>query len=134
MTGTYDVVARRDGRWWSFEIPALTSPSPRGAGHRIVAMGQARSAHEIDSAAREVVTLWAGEADVDLRIRFDLPAEIGATLERARLQETAGRAALGEAADLRRAAVRALRAGGMTQADASAVLGISRQRVSQLGR
>jgi hypothetical protein len=42
---TYDAVAYRDGRWWTFEIGELTAPSP--SGERIVARGQARSAAEL---------------------------------------------------------------------------------------
>ncbi|AXE39849.1 helix-turn-helix domain-containing protein [Acidipropionibacterium virtanenii] len=50
----------------------------------------------------------------------------------ARAREEEGRAALEDAATLRRRAVHALREEGLSQADAAAVLGISRQRVQQL--
>ena len=137
MITSYDVVAYRDGKWWGFEIPALTSPSPRGGDHRIVAMGQARAVAEIPDEARRLVALWldVDEADVDVEVAFRLPDDVNADLARARELDAAGRAALEEAAALRRRAVHQLRtAGGLSQADSAAVLGVSRQRVQQLER
>lgn len=72
---TFETVAYRDGRWWTFEIPELTTESPRGKGHQIVAMGQARNVSELDQAARDVVALWldteADSVSVTVTIRKD---------------------------------------------------------------
>lgn len=135
MSTAYDVVAWRDGRWWTFEIPALTAPSPRGDGHRILAMGQARTVPEIHDAAVDVATMWTGdEAATVGDVTFRLPQQVQDDVAGAREREKEGRAALEDAAALRRRAVRELRDEGMSQADAAAVLGISRQRVQQLCR
>lgn len=101
-------------------------------GRRIVAMGQARTAGEISNAARDLAALWTDDDDVNVRVSYRLPEQVRAAVERARERDAEGRAALDEAAALRREAVRALRADGLTQADMAAVLGVSRQRVQQL--
>jgi len=129
---SYEVLARRDGSWWTFEIPALSSPSPRGGGHRIIAMGQARSAPEIAGEARALAEMWTDEDGVNVHVVYVLDDDVREAIETARQRDAEGRAALDEAAALRRRAVRALRASGLTQTDAAAVLGVSRQRVQQL--
>ncbi|QHC60458.1 hypothetical protein [Rathayibacter sp. VKM Ac-2760] len=48
--------AHREGRWWVFTLPALTSPGPTGA--EIVATGQSRSLEDLDEDVREVAALW----------------------------------------------------------------------------
>ncbi|AMS06183.1 antitoxin HicB [Acidipropionibacterium acidipropionici] len=133
MSTEYDVVAWRDGRWWTFEIPSLTAPSPRGKGHRIFAMGQARTTAEIRESAQEVAAMWTDDEDAEVGdVAFRLPQEVQDDMNGARAREEEGRAALEDAAALRRRAVHTLRQEGLSQADAAAVLGISRQRVQQL--
>ena len=137
LMNSYEVIAFRDDRWWTFEIPAQTSPSPRGGDHRIVAMGQARKAAEIEDEARSLAALWTetDETDIEVQVVYRLPVGLQADIEHARELDTAGRAALEEAATLRRRAVHELRtSAGLSQADAAAVLGLSRQRVHQLER
>lgn len=58
MANTYDVVAHRDGAWWTFEIPALTAQAPAGGRGCIVAMGQTRTTAEIASEARDIAAMW----------------------------------------------------------------------------
>lgn len=72
MSTSHDVVAHRDGKWWVFEIPALTSPSPRGGDRRIIAMGQARAVSEIPDEARRLVALWLDidDAGVEVEVSF----------------------------------------------------------------
>ncbi|GAA1317823.1 hypothetical protein ACFSWE_14590 [Leucobacter albus] len=135
MITNYDVVAYRDGKWWTFEIPALTSPSPNTPGHPIVAMGQARTVADIAEEARDVIALWAevDESSVSVEVSYRLPPAVQRALDDAKGLDAAGRAALDEAAALRRDAVRQLRTvSGLSQADSAAVLGLSRQRVQQL--
>lgn len=78
MSTSYEVVTYRDGKWWTFEIPSLTSPSPRGGDHRIVAMGQARTAVEIADEARALAATWTetDEADITVRVVYRLPADV----------------------------------------------------------
>ena len=135
MTEVFEAVAHRDGKWWTFKIPALSSPSPRGGGHRIVAMGQARTAAEVESVARDLAATWMDVDDpaaIDIRVTYRLPDPVGKNLERAESLETRGRAAISQAVALRRSAARALTEAGLSQSDAATVLGLSRQRVQQL--
>jgi DNA-directed RNA polymerase specialized sigma24 family protein len=133
MSTGYSVTAWRDGKWWTFEIPALSAPSPRGEDHRIVAMGQARTAAEIRESARDVAVMWTDDQDATVRdITFRLPQAVQEDMAGAQKREEEGRTALEDAAVLRRRAVHALRQEGLSQADTAAVLGISRQRVQQL--
>lgn len=127
---TYDVTAYKDGDWWTFEVPTLTSPAPSGG--RIVAMGQARRADEISTEARNVIEMWTGTSDVDVHVSYTLPDGVDSFIHSAAELEEEGRTALDEAATLRRRAVHALRAEGLSQADMAAILGVSRQRVQQL--
>ena len=50
--------AHREGRWWVFTVPALTSTGPTGA--EIVATGQSRSLRDLDADVRDVAALWLG--------------------------------------------------------------------------
>lgn len=127
---TYDVTAYKDGDWWTFEVPTLTSPAPSGG--RIVAMGQARRADEVSTEARNVIEMWTGTSDVDVHVSYTLPDGVASFIHSAAELEEEGRTALDEAATLRRRAVHALRAEGLSQADMAAILGVSRQRVQQL--
>lgn len=59
----FDVVTYRDGNWWTFEIPALTSTKKEG--RRIVAMGQSRTAATVADTAKEVASLWLDLPDTE---------------------------------------------------------------------
>ncbi|MDR0626233.1 MAG: hypothetical protein LBG11_03070 [Bifidobacteriaceae bacterium] len=132
MSEGYDVSAYKDGEWWTFEIAALTSPSPRGGDRRLVALGQARSAAAVAAQARALVSLWTGEEDPTVRVSYRLPADVRDALDQAHTRDLEGRAALAGAAALRRKAARTLTETGLTQADVAALMGVSRQRVQQL--
>lgn len=128
---TYEVTSYRDGAWWTFEVPALTSPAP-AKGKSIVAMGQARRAEDVGREARDVIDLWTDDDDIDVRVHYTLPEGVETAVHAAAEREERGRAALAEAAALRRKAVQELRAEGLSQADTATLLGLSRQRVQQL--
>lgn len=66
---TYEVIAYRDGRWWTLSIPELNGPSSAGANIRIVAMGQARTVSQLDNAAREVAALWLDVDETEIKVR-----------------------------------------------------------------
>ncbi|SMQ73092.1 hypothetical protein SAMN06295909_3080 [Plantibacter sp. VKM Ac-1784] len=132
VTKTLDVVTYLDGKWWTFEIPALTTDSPRGAGHRIVAMGSAKRFKDIAAAARDVAALWLDLDDYDGDVVVTVRDEaVGLWSESNTLEEQA-RQQVREAARKRREAVLSLIAKGASQSDAAAVFGVSVQRVSQL--
>lgn len=133
-THPYQAVAYRDGRWWTFEIPELTTESPRGTEHRVVAMGQARTVSELAGAARDVAALWldVDKDSVNVTVTVHMPEDAQELWEASAAREEEGRAAVKEAAQLKRAAVQALTAKGITQRDAALLLGISTQRINQL--
>ncbi len=131
---SYSVEAWRDGKWWTFEIVTHTASSPTG--HPIVAMGQARRAADVATEARHLAALWtdANEEDIAVHVVWRIGDEVQAAVQRAEERDAAGRAALSEAAALRRQVVHTMRAAGITAADTATVLGVSPQRVSQLAR
>jgi hypothetical protein len=73
MAKDYEVVAYRDGRWWTFEISALTAPSPQGGSRRIMAMGQAPTAARVPADARALAALWTGDGDASVHVSYRLP-------------------------------------------------------------
>jgi len=118
----FDVTAMRDGRWWVFEIPEL------GTG------GQARSLADVDYEAQGVAAMWLDvppeEVAVDVTVDgLDTILQQWADAEAA---EVEARNALGRAAAKRREVVASMRQNGWSVPDAGRVLGISKQRVSQL--
>ncbi|ROP49733.1 MULTISPECIES: hypothetical protein [unclassified Rathayibacter] len=125
--------AHREGRWWVFTIPALTSAGPTGA--EIVAMGQSRSLKDLDEDVRDVAALWLDLESWDgaVDVVIELPAEVSGLLSEAESAEREGRAAMARSARLRREAARSLLADHrLTQAEAARVLQITPQRMSQL--
>jgi hypothetical protein len=66
---TYEAIAYRDDRWWTFALPELASAAPVD-GTNVVVVGQAQSRDELDRAAREVVALSldVGEGSVAVRV------------------------------------------------------------------
>ncbi|WP_181276476.1 antitoxin HicB [Brevibacterium oceani] len=134
MTRKISVKAYREGKWWTFEIPELGAPAPSGNGAFMMPVGQTRAAAKVAEEARGLAALWEdGDAeDFEVSVTFVLPEEITTAQHTAEELEARGRAELDEAAQLRRKVVRALLADDVSQVDAAAVLGISRQRVQQL--
>lgn len=132
MTSKIDVKAYREGKWWTFEIPELGSPSPSGA--QMMPVGQARSAAKVADEARDLAALWTERdpEDFEVTVSFVLPDDVVTAQHAADEHEARGRAELAEAAQLRRQAVRTLLAENITGVDAATVLGLSRQRIQQL--
>ncbi len=133
MTRKISVKAYREGKWWTFEIPELGATSP-STGAFVMPVGQTRAAAKVADEARDLAALWedADADDFEVSVTFVLPEDVTDAQHSAEELETKGRAALDEAAQLRRKAVRALLADDVSQVDAAAVLGISRQRIQQL--
>ena len=76
-TRTLAARAYRDGKWWTIEIPELTSDSPRGGDSRIMAVGQARSVKEIQATAVDLAAVWldVDESDVDITVAIEIPRQ-----------------------------------------------------------
>jgi ribosomal protein L12E/L44/L45/RPP1/RPP2 len=119
----FDAIASREGRWWLVRVPALD------------AVTQARSLAEIPVMARDLVAALL-DVDIDeltVNVSFELPEDVATTWAEAEALRAQAAEADRRAAALRRSAVRALlRDAHMSQAEAGAVLGLSKQRVQQL--
>jgi DNA-directed RNA polymerase specialized sigma24 family protein len=119
---TYQATARRDGRWW---LVTVKDPDT---------VGQARNLAEVEEVAREVIGLWfdTDPNNFDVSMTIEIPESARTAWNEAVLLEDQARRDEATAAALRRTAVQALRAEGLTMKDAGRVLGLSPQRVHQL--
>jgi hypothetical protein len=120
---TFDAIASREGRWWLVRVPALD------------AVTQARSIKEISIMATDLVAalLDIDSADVTINVAYELPEPVASAWAEAEALRTQAHDAEERAAALRRSAVRTLLSDEhMSQAEAGAVLGLSKQRVQQL--
>ena len=126
--------AYRDGKWWTIEIPELTSASPRGGDSRIMAVGQARNVKDIQAAAVDLAAVWldVDESDIAVNVTIEIPEAAAELFAQAKKNEETARQAVSEAARQWREAVRTLTADGLSQADAARILDLSPQRISQL--
>jgi DNA-directed RNA polymerase specialized sigma24 family protein len=118
----YQARARKDGRFWLVEIPALDIT------------GQARSLGEVDEVAREVAALVL-DVDPDgigVDVEVELPENLKAAWAQARRDLGAARQAQADAARESREVVAALRSAGYTYAEAAQALGLSPQRVQKI--
>ncbi|GAB3611545.1 hypothetical protein GCM10027414_36710 [Humibacter ginsengiterrae] len=119
---TYKATASRDGRWWLVKVD-----DPDTA-------GQARDLNEVEEVAREVIGLWfdIDPDSFDVDITIEIPDSAREAWNQAVVLEDQARRDEADAAALRRSAVQALRAEGLTMKDAGRILGLSPQRVHQL--
>lgn len=124
MSTRYRATAHREGRWWSIEIPEAH------------AVTQSRRASDAEWMARECValTLDVPEADVAIDLEFVLPADTRGEWETSRELAEQARRDAAEAARLARSVVIRMRAEGYTYSEISSVLGLSAQRIHQLGK
>jgi hypothetical protein len=133
MTRQLSARAYRDeDGWWTIEIPELTSPSP--AGGKIIATGAATTFRGIEKAAHELAAAWLDDDSVTVDVDVVIPEDVAQLWKDSTAAEEAAREQQARAATLRRDAVRALRAQGYPAEAAAAALGISRQRIDQLGK
>jgi DNA-directed RNA polymerase specialized sigma24 family protein len=133
-TRTLAARAYRDGKWWTIEIPELTSASPRGGDSRVMAVGQARNVKEIQAAAVDLAAVWldVDERTIAVNVTIVIPEAAAELFAQAKKNEETAREAVSDAARQLREAVRALTADGLSQADAARILDLSPQRISQL--
>ena len=122
---TYTVKATRADSWW-----VLTVPEAPGA------VSQVRRLSQAEEYAREAVAFVLGVApdEFALRIEADLADDLEQQIRQAK--EAAGEAqtALSRASLLSGEAVRALLDSGLSGNEVAVILGVSKQRVSQLAQ
>lgn len=117
-----EATATRQGAWWFIEIPELGTVT------------QARKVREIEHMATDLAALWldVDPSRVQVNTTVHVPSAARMSWERAQEIEARARVEQKEAAVLRRQAVQALRAEGITLAEAAQLLHVSPQRVHQL--
>lgn len=126
MTGPRHIEATgtREGKWWFIDIPELGTAT------------QARNIREIDHMANDLAAIWldVDPSEVHVNVTIKLPDTVREIWEQAKTKEISARIEEKEAAKLKREAVRALRAEGITLNDVGLLLGLSTQRVHQLAK
>jgi DNA-directed RNA polymerase specialized sigma subunit len=116
---TYRATVARDGNWWLITVAG-------------VGVTQARRLADAESQAAGLVQAMTGEVGAAITMDVNLPAEARREVAEARrLTAEAAKAQL-EAAERTRTAVRHLLDSGLSQTDVATILGVSRQRVTQL--
>lgn len=115
----YRATVVREGNWWVISVDG-------------VGVTQARRLAEVEDQAVGLVEAMVGEADASVDVALPIPADLRAQVDEARQQTAAAARAQREAAALARSTVLKLVDAGMPQADVATVLGVSRQRVTQL--
>ena len=95
---------------------------------------QTRNLKDARAVAAEAIGLYldVDESRVAVDLSIQLPRDVSSTWQKARDLEEESRKTSAEAARLSRAAVRTLRASGMSQRDTAEALGLSYQRIAQL--
>lgn len=118
----YEVTARRDGRFWYIEIPALDGAT------------QARRLTEVDDMARDYIAgaTDTAEHEIELVVKIELPGEVSRYLDHAAELRAQADRAREEASAAVSAAARALKTEGLTVREIGAALGVSYQRAHQL--
>jgi len=126
MTRTYRAVAVRDGRWWFLQVPGEEG-----------LFTQVRRLDQAESMLREVIGLMRKipEDSFDVVVEPDLSSigDLRAVIERAVEERDRAAAAQDSASAAIRDAVAQIRASGFTTRDAGTLVGVSPQRISQLG-
>lgn len=119
---TYTVTARRWKRGWELHIDG-------------VGVTQSRTLTKAEQQARDYIATVLGEEDADIVISPDLGDKLSSTmadlLEARTANDEAARAQK-EAAEKNRRVVREMRDADLSVSDISAVMHVSKQRVSQL--
>lgn len=116
---TYNATVVREDRWWVITVDG-------------VGVTQARHLDQVQGQAAGLVEAMTGEAGAEIQARIELPAEAAAEMAEAKRLTEAAVQAQTDAAKRVRTAVRGLLAAGLPQVDVAEVLGVSRQRVTQL--
>lgn len=122
---TYTVTATRENNWWVLDV--------EGVG--------VTQCHRLTEARDQVLGLVEAVTDADVpaetRVDLHLAGDLDEAIREVARAAEAARAAAAEqahAAQLSRAAIRKLLDAGVPQSDLAVVLGVSKQRISQLVR
>lgn len=119
---TYTAEVAYDGQLWSIYVPELDRHT------------QAEKFREIEEAARGLVAILRDVDEDSFTLTVNNRDVVAATREwlKAEGLDADARKSMTAAANRRRGVVRTLKAHGLSGADAAAVLGVSRSRISQL--
>ena len=115
-------VARRSSGWWAVEVPELPG-----------LLTQTKRLDQVEAMVQDAALSLTGES-VDVRLRVVLEDGLQDRIDRAREGVRAATEAQRVAARRMREVVGLLREQGLTVRDAGVVLGVTPQRVSQLGK
>ncbi|MGH3462959.1 MAG: TrfB-related DNA-binding protein [Kribbellaceae bacterium] len=115
----YSATVVRESRWWVITVAGI-------------GVTQARRLSEVEAQAAGLVEATTGDANAVITADVRLPAGTRREVAEARRLTAAAAQAQLDAAERTRAAVRHLLESGMSQADVATILGVSRQRVTQL--
>lgn len=116
---TYQVIVRPGEKYWILEIPGI-------------GFTQARTTAEIESMARDLITVMTQDADFALTVETKLPQSVQEHLDEARRLRKEEAECRSNAARETRAAAQELHGMGLALQQIGDILGVSRQRVSML--
>lgn len=121
--GRITAVARRSGRWWAVEVPALSG-----------VFTQARTLEAVEPMVRDAIAMYlqVPAPSIDLLVRFEPPDEARADVEAALASRAEAERAQAVASAAMRRAVAALARAGLTNRDSGRLLQVSHQRIAQL--
>lgn len=119
---TYRAQVSRDGKYWLVYIPEIDKYT------------QARNLGEIESMARDLISLWLEVAPetIDIHPEIELPAAVQQHLQWADKYRAEAAQSQAEAAKEYRLAAVELKSAGLTVRDIGKALGVSHQRAQQL--
>jgi predicted RNase H-like HicB family nuclease/predicted XRE-type DNA-binding protein len=121
----YTARVRRSGAWWAIDVPELPG-----------VYSQTRRLDQVEPMARDAIALFldVDPTTLDIRVETILPSDLRRDVDAvSRLRAEAERLQAESSGAMRRLTHQLL-GRGMSVRDAAAILGISHQRVSQLGR
>lgn len=116
---TYQVIVRPGEKYWILEIPGI-------------GFTQARTTAEIESMARDLITVMTQDADFALTVETKLPQSVQEHLDEARRLRKEEAECRSNAARKTRAAAQELHGMGLALQQIGDRLGVSRQRAHQL--
>lgn len=118
---SYRATVTRDGRFWLVHVDGVGST-------------QARHLRELDTMAKDLITVMTGEPEPRIVVDYDirLPAEVQDHLRRSEELRAVSAEAQARAAAEVRSAARQLHEQGVGLRDLGKVLGVSHQRAHQL--
>ncbi|MDQ1293503.1 MAG: hypothetical protein QG608_1384 [Actinomycetota bacterium] len=123
VTRTYEVCAERADGWWVLSVPEVPG-----------ALSQVRTLSAAEEHVREAIAFVAGVPAGSFAVNIvpRLPEQLTCDVAEARESAEAARTAQERASASVRHAVASLREAGLSGSETARILGLSKQRVSQL--